>query len=61
MNSVGAAVKSIYAKLVWTFSTSTDVIHEMPFTVDIITCLDYLQVPLALDPSSSSFEIGASA
>ena len=30
-------------------------------TVDVIRCLDYLQVPLALEPSSSSFEIGASA
>ena len=30
-------------------------------TVDVIRCQDYLQVPLALEPSSSSFEIGASA
>ena len=48
VNAVGAQVSTINAKLVWTFATSTDVIHEMPFTIDIISCQDYLKVPIEL-------------
>ena len=60
VNAVGAT-GTLYAKLVWTLSVHPNSSIDDLFTIELIGCSDYLQVPTVLAPNSLSFEIGTEA